>query len=610
MQYSRHPDRIRKKDESRRACPLYAIKTFLRWQLPLLYPPLQEWSHWARMIAAFILCLSIIMLTPAPASGQVEQLLAPIRDGAFLLNVIESEKPSFPVSPGVTGITVPHHLLAADLIARAFWAASAKSYKRVIVLAPDHFRLVKGRFATGLAPFETTFGTVEIDNGAVKRLLASGDLFEAARFDAEHGLLAEMPFIRHFFPEAKVVPVLASIFTTPEDWLAAAEVLQLISDDDTLVVQSTDYSHYLPLGEAVRRDQESLAVITGRDPDAVVPMLQPAHMDSKAAQFIQMHLQNNIGSTPTVIANRNSAEYGGPQGTTTSYIVSVYHRQQEAASPARYADQSVIYFAGDTLAGRFFLPALTDEKIVSRLATAVKQKTAGGEIIVNLEGVLSREIVTNPPPGAHLMYADVAGPLFRRMHITAAGLANNHSGDFGHEGTEATIAALNAMGVQPLRAGKVSDLGAFRLMPVTLPTTIPGGERRVDDAINSVCRANAPPPLIVMAHWGEEYTSRTGAEEFEAAAALAACGVSAIIGSHSHLAADKIDTIAGHVQSVFSLGNFIFDQNGTRSSGALLELRSFQQGTIALRLVPLPNLFDLANAIPAAPIDISPDLRR
>ena len=45
---------------------------------------------------------------------------------------------------------------------------------------------------------------------------------------------------------------------------------------------------------------------------------------------------------------------------------------------------------------------------------------------------------------------------------------------------------------------------------------------------------------------------------------------------------------------VFSLGNLLFDQKGDRASSALLELRLFKQGTFATRLVPLPNLFELA----------------
>ena len=49
----------------------------------------------------------------------------------------------------------------------------------------------------------------------------------------------------------------------------------------------------------------------------------------------------------------------------------------------------------------------------------------------------------------------------------------------------------------------------------------------------------------------------------------------------------------GEYQMTYSLGNLLFDQTTDRSSGALLELRAFEQGTYATRLIPIPNLFEL-----------------
>ena len=72
----------------------------------------------------------------------------PAQDPVPLLAAIEAERPGFEPPAGVTGITVPHHLLAADLIARGFWAASAGQYDRIIVISPDHFHKVAKPFGT------------------------------------------------------------------------------------------------------------------------------------------------------------------------------------------------------------------------------------------------------------------------------------------------------------------------------------------------------------------------------------------------------------------------------------------------------------------------------
>jgi poly-gamma-glutamate synthesis protein (capsule biosynthesis protein) len=44
----------------------------------------------------------------------------------------------------------------------------------------------------------------------------------------------------------------------------------------------------------------------------------------------------------------------------------------------------------------------------------------------------------------------------------------------------------------------------------------------------------------------------------------------------------------------WSLGNLLFDQTAETSSGMLVELRVFPQGTVFARPLPLPHLFDLA----------------
>jgi poly-gamma-glutamate synthesis protein (capsule biosynthesis protein) len=76
------------------------------------------------------------------------------------------------------------------------------------------------------------------------------------------------------------------------------------------------------------------------------------------------------------------------------------------------------------------------------------------------------------------------------------------------------------------------------------------------------------------------------------------CGVSAIVGTHSHRASAQIEALqGGEYQLTFSLGNLLFDQRSERSSGALLELRVFEQGTFATRLVPVPNLYEFGGAL-------------
>lgn len=544
-----------------------------------------------RIAAAAVL----LGIAGAPMASGADNPFLPARDPVPLLAAIEAEKPAFSPPSGVTGITVPHHLLAADLIARGFWAASAGHYDRIILISPDHFHKVERPFGTTREDLETVFGVMASDAAGVEAVAASPLVETLPTIETEHGVMAVAPFAVKFFPGAKVIPLLASVNATEADWQAMVEVLKPLLTPTTLVVQSTDYSHYRPIGEAVARDQESIAAITARDPAAIDSLLQPAHMDSKAAQYIQLALQNALGARPVVLANRNSVAYGGSPDDTTSYVVSAYLRDPAAGVVFDYPDQTRVLFAGDVLLGRYFLPALRNPAAWVKLRDTVLGITRRLPLIVNFEGVLLDRPVVGLDFNAHLVMTEDAAPTLTALNVTAASLANNHANDLGPDGRIETVTQLQRIGVVPLEHGAVTDMGAFRLLTLNFVGGKMVGDAIADPAgLDWVCGLHAAPPLVALVHWGEEYVTTAGEEERQIAGALARCGVSLIVGGHSHQAAEAIESLrGGSAQTVFSLGNFIFDQSAPRGSGAMLELRVFKQGTVAARLVPIPNLFDL-----------------
>lgn len=510
---------------------------------------------------------------------------------------IKAERPSFTLPVDVTGITVPHHLLAADLMARGFWAASGGDYDRIVLISPDHFRAVKADFGVFRQNIKTILGVVKVDHEAVGSLLDHDgfDLLTDEEIAKEHGVQAVLPFIGYFFPDVPIVPVVASIFPDVTGWKKGATALAKLITPRTLIIQSTDYSHYLDIQEAVQRDQETLSVIAEQDPARISALNQPAHMDSRAAQFIQMMVQEEVfKSHPTVIANRNSVRYGGGEQETTSYIVTVYTRTQKSGTVLRYDDQTVSYFAGDVLLGRYFTGILADRVKRKAIVEEVMALTGDAPLIINLEGVLLNEPVTGADVGAHIMMMDLAGPILHELGVMAASLANNHAYDFGKFGAEETRRHLADLGIVPLDYLKVSDLGFARILPLNFLRDRTYKENYIDDLkeLEVICRMDAAPPLIVFVHWGQEYANQSSMKEREISTRLTRCGVSAIIGHHSHIASNKVDPVnGGPGLSIYSLGNFLFDQSGKDRAGALAELRVFENGTIALRLVPVGNFY-------------------
>ncbi|TDR94598.1 AmmeMemoRadiSam system protein B [Enterovirga rhinocerotis] len=545
--------------------------------------------------------LALLFLFVTPARADLPPIPSLYDDPAPFRAAIAKERlPVGAASLPVTGIGVPHHLLAADLMARGFAPLKGQSYDRVILISPDHFNRTRRPFATTRRDFETVFGRVATDAAAAEALLRAGDLVEDSDlFEKEHGVVSLLPFLKDALPEVPVVALAISIRADRADWDRVLALLRPLVGPRTLVVQSTDYSHYLPPAASLQRDQETLNVIAAGDIEAVTRLISSDHMDSRAAQYIQMRLQEERGSRATVIGSRNSIEYVPHASRTTSYIVTVYSPER-AAFPHSYPDQDVVVFAGDLFAGRYLTKPLADPRIAADLVGAVRKLTGGAPLVVNLEGAVLRQPPEGLPDNLHAMHAGLAIPLLKALNVRAASLANNHSHDLGRDGYRESIAVLKAAGITPLVHGAAADLGPLRVVAVNLV----GRNDRAGFPVSHpkelgwLCRVPAAPPLLAFVHWGVEYETILRPEERQAAEALHRCGAGIVVGAHSHRGTDLIEAPAGGAYALVpSLGNFLFDQTASRGSGVLLEVRRFRQGTVATRILPLPNLFDRANAL-------------
>lgn len=500
----------------------------------------------------------------------------------------------------VTGITVPHHLLAADLMALGFTYVSNRQYDRVILLTPDHFKRSKAPFATSRAGFDTVLGAVDVDSDGIERLAVDAALVEVSDVLAkEHGLRSLLPFVKHYLPTAEIVPIAISLDATIEDWERLVELMRLMVTERTLIVQSTDFSHYLPHSEAVKRDQEVLNILSSGSAEAVARLLPVEHLDSIGSQYVHMRLQRLVwNALPVVVANKNSQAYTTVEvAETTSYVVQVFHRAQEGKPVLDdIANQNVYYFAGDTLFGRNLTYLLADPRVAEVARTEILGITRFRPIVLNLEGV----ILDNVPDAMRLstmtMPARLAIGWLHSLGVVAVSLANNHTFDMGPTAFAEMEDMLEELEIQALRQGETADIGPFRLTALTDFKNARSSEVDLVSSklLDTLFDAANDPPLFAFVHWGREGEIEAAPREDQLSHALRMRAYAAIIGAHSHRASDSIEALAGgQMQRVYSLGNFIFDQTANVASGKLLEVRFFEQGTFFSRLIELPNIYDV-----------------
>ena len=95
------------------------------------------WARVANLLRVGLVALLLaVELSTAVAFGAQPLFAAMYDDPSAFERALAKESLSPPTGHRVTGITVPHHLVAADLIARGFRCASGGTYERIILLSP------------------------------------------------------------------------------------------------------------------------------------------------------------------------------------------------------------------------------------------------------------------------------------------------------------------------------------------------------------------------------------------------------------------------------------------------------------------------------------------
>ena len=191
--------------------------------------------------------------------GNAPQLAAEVGE---LLDGIENFEPKLAYPKA---LIVPHagYVYSGPIAARAYdeLAAARGAVKRVVLLGPSHYVAGRGLALPVAEAFETPLGRIPVDAEAVRSL---SDLPQVVRSEPahaqEHSLEVQLPFLQKVLGDFSLVPLSVGAATNEE----VAQVLErLWGGPETLVVISTDLSHYHAYDDARRIDGATLARIQG-----------------------------------------------------------------------------------------------------------------------------------------------------------------------------------------------------------------------------------------------------------------------------------------------------------------------------------------------------------
>ncbi|MDD3190834.1 MAG: AmmeMemoRadiSam system protein B [Candidatus Pacebacteria bacterium] len=225
----------------------------------------------------------------------------------------------------VAGI-IPHHLLAADMIAEFFKNLEDKDYDTIVLIGPNHSNLGENKTITSSYDWQTPYGVLECDDNLYASISSSmGIGAEESFISEEHSITSELAFIKRTFPDAKILPIILKSTVNAQEAAGLARGIYETSKEQhekVLVLASADFSHYKNSAQAQADDIESIAAINNSDFESVYDLA----VDSPSSIFAVMEFGRLSGAEFLLLNNSNSALLSGKLGleSTTSYVTGYF----------------------------------------------------------------------------------------------------------------------------------------------------------------------------------------------------------------------------------------------------------------------------------------------
>ncbi len=219
-------------------------------------------------------------------------------------------------------LIVPHagFVYSGEIAACAYATLQpiAKKITRVVLLGPTHRVLVQGLALPGVEIFDTPLGQVKLDVSAMQTIVDLPQVLVSTEAHAlEHSLEVQLPFLQSTLSDFKLLPLAVGMASAE----SVAEVLEYLwGGDETLIVISSDLSHFLPYATAQQVDNATV--------QSILQLKQPVTHDhacggTPISGLILAAQKHQL--TPHLLDLRNSGDTAGSHDQVVGYAAIAFN---------------------------------------------------------------------------------------------------------------------------------------------------------------------------------------------------------------------------------------------------------------------------------------------
>jgi AmmeMemoRadiSam system protein B/AmmeMemoRadiSam system protein A len=162
-----------------------------------------------------------------------------------------------PADKALRALIMPHagYIYSGLTAAHASLVLKRNQFSKVILIGPDHRIGIRNGAICDAVAYQTPLGRIDLHQDTA-RLRRIPSLFQSLPLskDREHSLEVIVPFLQTYLGEFELVPIVVG----RTDIDRFSDALVPLIEDDTLLVVSSDLSHYLSYSEAVAVDRQSI----------------------------------------------------------------------------------------------------------------------------------------------------------------------------------------------------------------------------------------------------------------------------------------------------------------------------------------------------------------
>jgi poly-gamma-glutamate synthesis protein (capsule biosynthesis protein) len=458
---------------------------------------------------------------------------------------------------------VSHHLLASDLIAEFYNKISSDKDLTIFLISPDHYNhffLPETLAYTSDATWNTPYREILAEKNTINSLTKKGiAVLDNSTVGLEHGIYIQIPFIKNFFPNAKIVPLVLNNNANLSDFEEFGKKLNSLNKNSILIV-SSDFSHNLSYQEAQVADKKSVEALKNLNLENIKNITNDCKQCMAVLSGFLGEDKNNYKFS--LQDNKNSFDISGEdKNSVTSYVSGIFIPKKDLQilfTGDLMFDRGIRYYADKIGSNEFIFneiyPILANQDlVVSNLEGPItdnKSMSSGSAV-----GSANNYIFTFDKSVAKTLYSE---------NIKLVNLGNNHILNFGKTGLASTERYLKEAGVDFFGGPDddrsiIKKVGDFKIGFISYNEFF--GSANLDEAqtIAEIQNLkNKTDLIIVLPHWGIEYTTEPTQEIRDIAHQFINAGADLIIGSHPHVI-QSIEDYNGK-KIYYSLGNFIFDQ--------------------------------------------------